>query len=246
MLDYTRASVTKIRRDIHQMSIAATVVAQLFSICSLIYILIKGEGIFAIKLALLLLTSGYFLFYCITTAYTERRHKRMKKQVKAAFLWSRRTIKIVNLAIVIYGFVGAAHTPLSLLMFTFSAFSVVLDIAFGVLSFIIEGWTQLVIDGVEYDVGKLVNTFKPSNIFGRLLGKEEPEPELTPNQKLLDKIVQQKKTERAEKQATEKANKLSAKAQKKADKLAAKQAKKKSKRIPAPDLLEETAVSEEE
>ncbi len=238
MLDYTRAAVTKIKRDVHAMSILAAVSAQLLSIFSLIYILVMGEGIFAIKLSLLVLTVGYFIFYCITTAYTERRHKQLKAKVKFFFQWSRRIIKVVNLGIVIYGFVGAEHTPLSLLMLTFSAFGVVLDIALGVISFIVEGWSQLVIEGVEYDVGKIVNTFKPANLFGKLLGKEEPEPELTPNQKLLDKIVRQKKAERAEKIAAVKIEKLTARQEKKLAKAQAKQAKKQAK--------QEAAISADE
>ncbi len=229
MLDYTRAAATKIKRDVHAMSVLATVSAQLLSILSLTYILFKGEGIFALKLTLLVITVGYFAFYCATTAYTERRHKRLKRKVAFAFQWSRRAIKVVNLGIVIYGFVGAAHTPFSLLMFTFSALGVVLDIALGIISFIVEGWTQLVIEGVEYDVGKLVNTFKPANLFNKLLGKEEPEPELTPNQRILEKIVRQKKAEKAEKIAAVKSERLSAKQEKRLAKAQAKEARKQAK-----------------
>ncbi len=245
MLDYTRASITKIRADLHKLSLIAAFSSQLLAMFSLLYILIKGEGIFAIKLTLLIVTAAYFVFYCATVYMTEHRHKQLKSKVKFAFQWSRRVIKVVNLAIVLYGFIGAEHTPFSLLMFTFSAFGVVLDVSLGLISFVVEGWVQLIIDGVEYDVEKTINAFKPATLFGKLLGKEQEAVELTANQKILDKIVQKEKLKKNIAKEEKREQKKEEKAMKKAEKKEAKAAKKKTQPIPTPDVLEETAASEE-
>lgn len=229
MFDYTRAAARKIKQDIDKISLGLSISTQLLSIFYIFYILLFGRGIFAVKLTLLILTVGYFIFFCLATAYSIK--KELRRNVKLVFQWSRRAIKLVNLGMIIYGFANAEHSTFSLLLVAFSILSWGLDVIIGVLSFVLSTWLQLFFTGIETDLEeykkKVTAPFTATgNFFKRMTGKEvtEEKPPQTKTQQFLSKMVSAERGERALKKQQAKEEKL---------------AKKKAKRNHTPSVSEE-------
>ncbi len=260
MFDYTRAAGRKIKQDIDSIALGLNITTQIFSIVYLIYLLICGSGLFAVKLILLLIASGYFAFFCIATAYSMK--KQLKRKVALTFQWSRRAIKLVNLGIIIYGFANAEHTSFSLLLIAFSILSWALDLVIGVISFILTSWLQLFFTGIETDMEEFKKTVTApfaatGNFFKRMAGKEiveEEKPEPTAKQKILfDMVSEERETrankrmemaqERLERMAQAKQERKAQKALLKEEKRAKKQEKKQAKK--SSTIEEESAISKE-
>ncbi len=247
MFDYTRAAGRKIKKDIDNLSLGLSIVTQLFSILYLIYILFFGSGNLAVKICLLVLSVGYFLFFCIATAYSFK--KALRRKIKLSVQWSRRLIKIVNLGIIIYGFANAEHTSFSLILIAFSILSWALDLIIGIISFIMTAWLQLFFTGVETDLEEFKQSITApftatGNFFKRMTGREvvvEEKPEPNERQRLLNEMVfaereakanakEQSRLERAEKKLQAKLDKKTEKQERKEEKKEAKYAKKQAKK----------------
>ncbi len=249
MFAYTRAASRKIMGDIERLAFALSTISQLFSVGYLLYILLFGEGIFAIRVGLLALSALYLLFFLVATAYSVKR--KLKKQVKFAYVWSRRLVKLFNLGVIIYGFASSAHTSFSLLLVAFFIVSWALDLVIGILSFVLSAWLRLFFIGVETDLEEFKETVAApftatGNFFKRMTGKEIVERQAyqkSEQQLLLDSMVEAEKTQREKERQRilqkRREDKLDAKAQKKADKKAAKAVKKELRRIHTPSVITE-------
>ncbi len=249
MLNYTRAAGRKIGKDLRMISTGLSIAAQLLSIVYLFYIVLFGSGIFAIKLTLLILSFAYFLFFCIATAYSAK--KELKRKITLFYQWSKRAIKIVNLAVIIYGFANAEHTTLSLMLLSFSILGWALDLVIGVISFVCNAWLQLLFEGIEADVEEIKKPITSAqNFFKKVTGQAVPDPAApTKNREMLNDMVAKEREEKAIEKQQAKLEQLKlrvqAKQEKRAKKLQAKE-EKKAKKLPATDVSEETATSKDE
>ncbi len=235
MLDYTIAAGRRVLRNIKLASLVLNLTMQAFSILYLVYILIRGSGIFAVNLGLLILSFVYLAFYCFTIG---RRDKLLKRRIKMIFKWSKRGIKLVNLVIVLYALLTAKEpNNLDTIIFLFSIGCWVIDVAMEICFIIAKNWGMLLYEGLQADLEKIsAPVTNTKNFFKRLVGKEvEEKPEPTKRRVLLEEMVANAKVEK-------KAAKLEKKAAKKAERLA----KKNSQRVHAPALLEESAITEDE
>ncbi len=203
MFDYTRAASRKIKKDIDNLAFGLSITTQLFSILYTVYVLLFGGGLLGVKIALLVLTVGYFVFFCAASSYSLK--KEMRRKIKLVFQWSKRLIKLVNLGVIIYGFANAEHTTFSIILLAFSILCWGLDLIIGIISFIITAWLQLFLTGVESDLeeykAKITNSL-PFKLFGKKSAVEEVEetpPSPTNNQILLDKMVDKERIAREEK-----------------------------------------------
>ncbi len=235
MFDYTRAAARKIRRDVDKIALGLSISTQLLSIFYILYTLLFGRGIFAVKLSLLLVTVAYFIFFCFASAYSFQ--KELRRTIKRIFQWSKRLVKLVNLGMIIYGFANSEQTTFSLLLVAFSILSWGLDVIIGVLSLVLNTWLQLFFTGIETDLEeykkKITAPFTATgNFFKRMTGKEvenDPPPQ-TKTQMFLSKIVSTERQERALKKQQAKEEKW---------------AKKKAKRNHAPSVSDEIAPTDD-
>ncbi len=255
MLDYTIVAGQRIWRSIRRISLGFNILTQLVSILVLGYITVTRSGIFPLNLALLAISTAYFVFYCVTI---KEGAKKLRRRVRNFFKWSKRAIKLVNLGVMFYA-LATTKDP-SALDIVFACFFLgcwILDILFEIAAIIVKGWGELMFEAVKTDVEITLAPFTATRNFLRgLTGKEEhPEPPPpTKNRILLDELVAERKEALARKKEEQKielsklkqAAKIAAqelKQAQKAEKKAQKAAKKQAKKAPSDEVWDETATT---
>lgn len=244
MLDYTVAAGKKILRDLKKLALIVSVIAQIFSIVYLIYAIGSDTGIFPVNLIALILSCAYFGFFIYNHNYKTK--AAVQKTVTRIFKWSKRLIKLFNLGIAIYAVIFTSVEPsaLSVVFTVIMSILWVSDIIFEIAIIMIQSWWELLLEGLRADfevITKPVNAV--GNFFKRVSGKEvEEEKAPTKKRLLLNELVETEKTEKQNERLEKKFLKL----QKLAERRAEKAAKKAAKRNPAPDVSDETAITEDE
>ncbi len=227
MLDYTIAAGKRVWRNIRLTSIVFNIAVQAISIFFLTYILLKGNGIFAINLLLLALSCGYLGFYCLALANGMK--GKLKRRVKQIFSWSKRAIKLVNLGIMLYAIFSAKdRTTMDVVIAVCSLGFWVLDLLFELLSMAVRSWGTLVFEGLKADAEKLATPVTATkNFFKKLTGQEvEEKPEPTKKRIFLDGLVEERRTEKVNEKLEKKLLKKQKRAEAREAKLAQRQAKK--------------------
>ncbi len=240
MFDYTKAALDKTIKDFKKIIFITALCTQIFSIIYLAYTLISKTGIFWINLILLILSVGSFVFFLYKLKKEEQ--KPSDVTIKRVFSFSKLTVKLFNLGIVIYGFYTAAATvsPITIIVTVLMIICWILQILFEVVAIVVGHLKQFFTEAFQADVATITKPIRETgNFFKRLFGKEVEETAPTKTQALLEKRIAEQKEEKQK-------EKLAEKERKKKEKEMKKEAKKTAKRNPAPDLSEETAVSENE
>ncbi len=230
MLDYTKTAIEKIIKDCKRFGFICNVVIQAFSVTYLVYALITQTGNVWVNAALLSLTAAYFVFFlCVSRRGENKETAQTQKIGKRIFKHGKQLVKLLNLAIIIYGVYNTADNVnlLALVQISFMLVGWVLGIVFDVVIFIIERYKNLILEGIKADLEPLTKPVKAvGNFFKGLKGEEiAPEQEPTKTRLWLNTQVTDKKE------------------QKKAEKLAKKQAKKTKKLPSQKNAEEETAIA---
>ena len=97
----TRAAFAKILNDFKKIRNSITVGVHILSIAYLIYAVATQTGFFAVNIALLALTSAYFIFFVIMELRAAT--KTLKKRVKRFYALCKRLIKLPVLGVAVYG-----------------------------------------------------------------------------------------------------------------------------------------------
>ena len=230
MFDYSRAIFDKTKKDL---DIALTIYRfgiQILYISYLIYLLFTPNKIWYLHLALLAISTAFFVFDIVTTkaikaikaekvsrfakrAKSERlaRAKKRRSDIKKIKFYTSHFIKIFVLASAFYPIIVAPTTvhPLSIMCTTVMVLLWILQIIFEILKLVLEGRGELFMEALHADVEFIT---KPvgfvKDTFNKLRGKEvEEKPEPTKERKYLDGLVQSIKDEKAAKKAEEKSQK---------------------------------------
>ncbi len=246
MLDYTIAAGKKVWNNIKILSLVLNLTVQAVSILILLYTMICGDGVLGVSIALLVLSVAYMAFYCTSLKISIK--KELKRRIKIIFKWSRRAIKLVNLGIMLYIFLGMKNPSMldTVLLITSIGFWV-LDLLVELAAIIVRSWGLLLFEGIKTDFANVTKPFRATgNFFNKMVGKEVA-PEQPPNKyrTQLDELVAIAQAEKRSAKVEQKAEKKQRKLEKKAAILAAKLAKNAS-RIPDPSLVEEIAPAASE
>ena len=248
MLDYTNAAIEKIKNDFVKISNFFTGAIKASLVIYLLYTLISKTGKLYLNIPLFIISLFDLSFYLY---YIEKNlNKKTKRSVSTAIKWTRRGIKLFNIALIIYSIILTAQN-ISAVALIFSALTLtswILDIVFFFLSKFIIPWLEYIVIGVQTDLNpivKIVNKFqeKDGNV---VLNGTLP----SPIREELTQIVTEKKRQEelyeAEIKASEKQAKKDAKAQKKQDKKMKKQDKKAAKRNHTHSVSGEIAASKDD
>ncbi len=244
MLDYTIAAGKRVWRNIRIASLILNLTTQIVAILYLTYILAIGSGILAINCILLAVSILYLLFFCITLKIKEKRV--LKRRVKIIFKWSKRVIKLVNLATMLYAIITTKDsTSIDILLALVSIGFWALDILLEIISIVVRSWGLLLFEGLKTDfetVTAPINATK--NFFKKVTGQEVAAPPPPTKRRLfLEKLVESGKIEKLKNKLRVKEENAQRKKEAKAEKKAAKEAEKQAKRNPAPSVEEETAFT---
>lgn len=236
MFDYTRAACTKIQRDFAKLRKTLEVFIQCLYILYIIYALCANVGNRIINGCFLAYALAYFGFYVYAVKHAE------KKSFLAIFKWIKRSIKLANLGIMLYG-LACSIQQVSVLTIIFSSLTIVawiIDVFLGLIGLIIDAWLSYLLEGIDADLDN-------SKIIRRLVGHEvDSSQEPSEKRQLLSNLVEENRQAKAQKKQDKKErrkqNKVLAKIQKKQEK----QDKKTAKRNPAHSVSGEIAVSKDD
>ena len=238
MLDYTQAAGRKIYNDVRKISLVCSILTQLFYIFYLIYALGTREGIFAVNLVMLVLSSTYFAFFMYNHVYGTK--KALAKAVCESFKWCKRLIKLLNLGIMVYGIVVTSGNPdpLSVILTVVMAVLWVADILLEITVHIVKEWCYLLFESLKADVECVTKPVSSvGNFFKKLSGQEVEDPTPPSKRRLyLDELVEEFRTEKKDKQL----EKQYLKQQKKEEAKNRKRARKAERKTYTPPSFEDT------
>lgn len=221
MLDYTRSVFIQTKEDLKKLGLLCSFALQSFQIFYLIYTLCIRSGILAANIALLVLSSAYFLVM-VYVNWNETK-KEIRKIFKTIYRWGKRLIKLFTLGVSIYGlFITASEpttvkTTVSIILLVFMLLGWIFDLLLEILIRIVEKRGKLFLDALKMDIEP---AYKAINLIQKLRGKEIKE-ELVPSD-AREKITQLKETHIGSEPPTKKELKALKKAEAKALKLAKK------------------------
>ncbi len=243
MLDYTQAAGVRVWNKIKTTAFVLSILTQICSIGYLVYILCVGNGLLPVNISLLALSSLYLLFYLCFLTRGEK--SPVKLWIKRSFKWSKRVVKLFNLGVLVYGIACAKrYSPLAVMLTALLLFIWIIDLLVDILSTLAYKWGTFLFEGMKADYEKIsAPVTATKNFFKRIAGKDvEEKPQPTKNRILLDELVAERRQDKREKKANDRREKKEKRAALKAEK----KAKKRAHRNPAPVLLDETAISQDE
>ena len=244
----TKAAFAKILNDFKKIRNTITVCVHVLSIVYLVYAIIMQTGFWAVNIALLALTSIYFIFFVIMELRAAT--KKLKRRIKRFYTWCKRLIKLPVLGIAIYGLALAKteFDPLSFLMTLLMIIGWILDILLYFIIRFVEIEKDYLLDSLHADThtelqwvekipfigDRMYSTFDAIPLSDHA---EEHYKRLEP---FIADIKAKDELKKLDKKQTLKQLKRDVKQQRKAEKKANKLAKKAKKSIP----LEEIAVTD--
>lgn len=234
MLKYTIAAIEKTIDDIKLLARTFEFILAFMQIPFAVYNLATNTGIFLVNLALLIISSAYFIIFLIASrAYSttlkkqEKKHwKNIKAKAKKIARWSKRPVQLYSFAIIIYGLTipTTAFKPLSIILLLLQLLTFIIFFFIDLLSIAIEKRKNLFKEAWKSDMDDIK---EPGRIVGNavksIFGKETtPKPTASRTEQILNKYIQDKKEKQLQAKAAIKQQKVQAKQQKKEARLAAK------------------------
>lgn len=241
MFKYTIAAIEKTIDDIKFLARTFEFILAFFQIPFAIYNLAIGSGILFVNIALLVISTAYFIVYLIVSrAYSTKPPKKerkkwaaVKQKAKKISKWTKRPVQIYSFVVIIYGLTIPTTTfkPLSLILLLLQLILFIIGFVVDLLAIVIEERKNFFKEAWKADMddfkepGRVVG-----NVVKSIFGKEKtPKPQSSKTEQVLDKYIEQKETKKAQLQEQQKEEKLAKKIAKKEQKIAEKAAKKAEK-----------------
>ena len=244
MLDYTASAIDKIKDDFTKFARVCDIVTQIVYIAYLAYTILSQSGIFIANVILLALSSAYFGFTLYMLSIEGK--KELKRLIKNLYKYCKRVIKVFTLGVMLYGvWLTIERVSIPSLIFSIAMVAgFLVQILFDIFFSLFSKYTDLFMEGLKADVETVIKPAKTvGNFFKKLSGGEVPqEKEPTKARLLLEKRVDEAKTEKKNRKLEEKFLKAQQKARNKERKRQEKAEKKAAKR----NALEEEIASAEE
>lgn len=207
MLDYTKAAFGKIVDDFKKFIFSFSIAAHAVGILYLIYTLFATQGILAVNIILLILSTAYLIFLC--KQGIDAKNKLQQKIAQRIFKWSKLILKLYTLGIALYALNSTINDVdgLSVILTALQLIGWVLQVLFEVVSLLLEKLYDLIYTAVLADVEQMKKPFTTAgNFFKKVAGKEIEEIEPTKTRAFLDNLVQTKKQEKENEKSHAKGN----------------------------------------
>ncbi|MBQ7770911.1 MAG: hypothetical protein IJ373_06980 [Clostridia bacterium] len=151
----TKAAFAKILNDFKKIRNSITVGVHVLSIAYLIYAIAMQTGFWAVNIALLALTSIYFIFFVIMELRAAT--KKLKRRIKRFYTWCKRLIKLPVLGIAVYGLAlsKTAFDPMSFLMTLLMIVGWILDILLYFIIRFVEIEKEYLLDSLHADTQEI-------------------------------------------------------------------------------------------
>ena len=234
----TRAAFAKILNDFKKIRNSVTIGVHVMSIAYLIYALATQTGFLAVNIALLALTSAYFVFFIIMELRANKHD--LCKKIKEFYGWSKRLIRLPVLGIAVYGLAinKTDFDPLSFLITLLMIIGWLLDVLLYFIIRFVEIEKEYLLDSLHAD-------FQTVPLVGGMLANVFPESDnAEENFRRLEPLIAKIKAEDELKKLAKKENLKQAKKDAKAQKKVEKYAKKLAKKLAKQDVENEIAVGE--
>ncbi len=206
MFDYTKVAIGKTINDFKKTSYVVTLIMQVFYIAYLIYASFAGVGFLAINISLAVVSLAYLIFYLTTY---DKKQKKLKFFTARAYKWFKLTINAFTLAVSLYGIYTAAKNvnPISIILATLMIITWILQLVMEIIVIIFENKKQFILEAFEADVEKYMKPVHAvTNFIDKVRGREIEEPkenkEPTKNRQILDRMVSDKRAEKAKETAS--------------------------------------------
>lgn len=221
MLDYTKTAIKQIEKDVKRLAFLCSITTQLIYIAYLIYALCTDRGVFAVNIALLVLSAVYFAFYIY--ANLQEFKAKTKRIVRIVFKRCKQFIRVYTLGVMIYGLcITAGNASLaSILLTVFMVLGFIADILFEILIRKIVKRSKMFVEAMKADFQEANPIRTVGNFFRKMTGREVHE-DPSKERQILDEEVEQVRNERKNKRLEEKYLAKQKKAEKKAEKKARK------------------------
>ena len=230
MFDYTKTIFNKTMKDFDLALTLYRFGTQIIYIAYLIYILFVPNNIWYLHLALLIISTAFFVFDIVTTKeikalkrekisfFGKRKHneklaraKKRRSDVTRVKFYASHVIKLFVLASTFYPIIVAPNTvhPLSIMGTTVMVLLWIMQVILEVLRIVLEGRGEMFMEAFNADiefVTKPVNSVK--NTFKKIIGHDVEEEEAPTKQRIyLDKLVESARAEKNNEKAAAKAEK---------------------------------------
>ncbi len=205
MFKYTIAAIKKTVDDIKFLGRLFEFILAFFQIPFAIYNIVTQSGILLVNIALLVISTAYFIVYLlagnITSPTREKSEKKkwsnIKAKAKKITRWVKRPVQIYSFAIIIYGLTIPATTikPLSLILLFLQLILFVLSFLIDLITIIIDKRATLFKEAFEADLNEIKEPGRlVGNVVKSFFGKETtPKPESNKTEQILNKYIEQEK-----------------------------------------------------
>lgn len=209
MLDYTIVATKKTINDIKMLSQFFAILTQVLYIGYLVYALFAGLGFTALNIALLVISSAYFLFYVIVNGKDGKRIKATRKNLRHTYKFVKISAASFNLAVLLYSIWAFPEEvkPISIVLATLMTVVWVLQIVVEVVCVFAERRINLFVEALKADLEVVTKPLTGAQNFVRKIRGEEQvvnDEEPTSNRKMLDEKVEEYRAERREKKREKK------------------------------------------
>lgn len=197
----TRAVSRKIVGDFKAFGGLYSIFIQLVYITFLIYSLCTERGFLAVNVALIVISSLFFVFLVITFVKRDFFSQEHKRSIKHTVRITSLAVKAVSLYITLYGIHVAVSelNTVSILFAVFMVFAWLCGVLLEISRFIIERYTSLMTSALSKDVEPFVKVYKRVTFKG-YDGRKELDADTD-----VDKITDEYKKELSVKAASQKA-----------------------------------------
>ena len=218
--------MSEIVDDVKRAAFILNVLFQITYITYLIYALAVGAGFLWANIIFGVLSVGYFVFYLLTYGKNDRTSRKVKSDVKHVKKWTVLTVKLVTIALTVYG-IYIATTRMNFISVSLAVFSIVvwgIQLVIEIIGLIIEDKKELIMTGFYKDMEPFIKAKSAvDGVVGWIKGEEKNETPKGP-------VIKQKKLNILERRLEKvKAEKAAAKEEKKQKKEEAKAARRAAK-----------------
>ena len=253
MFELTIAAFNKTIDDFKKITYWWSFVSQLFGIAYLTYACFAGQGYLLANILLLVFAVVFFAFFAYSTKFGKAPNGKAtaRKKLDRILKLPRRLIKLITLAITIYGVFSITEKPdaISIILLALSLVGFILQIFFDTVVFIIDKYKDMWITAIKTDTEKITKPItSTANFFKKLTGQEVaiPQEKTKSEQKTIQMLKGVSKKKKAEKQALKQAKKEEKKAQREEKKRQKQQTRRQRQVETLPTAEAEIAATDEE
>ena len=199
MFDYTKTLFHKTVDDFYRIANVFTICTQIIYIGYLVYATIASTGIFITNLIMLIISSAYFIFFCVALSYEKlKKNKRIRKYIKSYYKLAKHLIQLVVISVSVYNLVSSTTSDvitIPMLVTAVMIFTFIIQVILEAICAILSARVNLFIEAFKADMEPLKKPIDTVNgLINRIKGNE-PEEKSEPSRarRLLDTIVHKKK-----------------------------------------------------